>query len=402
MVERWTKKTPPKPAKKKAVRQRWTMNRDNSDFEQFMKAYHPPPPEESRYDYYCSLSLEEVLREFENWMRYERGYSKQTIPAKRKKVQKFFKITGVELKDVDKEVRKAHRAYLIEQMRKGKLKKNYVSTILVDLNVFFCHFLGRKDLRIPSIGREEISFERLTRDDIDAMIDAVDERKDIKKKEKVLHKMILVTLWNELPRISEFCSLKLRDIDEVSRKVRFSSRKRDRAPAHLRHPFATKEFLKAWNEYKKYRDSDDWSPEAPAIVQVDHGGMPVSILFVRRMLKGYAARAGIDKRITPHIVRKSGGTELSMENPKLGQMQLGHKSIRTTLTNYTGPNEEDKMRIDGILTPQKKVTVEEVVEQLTKQFVKDELPEEEYLYAIKSLKKNRGVQNLENKDIAFM
>ncbi|RLF40601.1 MAG: hypothetical protein DRN21_01785, partial [Thermoplasmata archaeon] len=72
------------------------------------------------------------------------------------------------------------------------------------------------------------------------------------------------------------------------------------------------------------------------------------------------------------------------------------------LTNYTGPNEEDKMRIDGILTPQKKVTVEEVVEQLTKQFVKDELPEEEYLYAIKSLKKNRGVQNLENKDIAFM
>ena len=74
-------------------------------------------------------------------------------------------------------------------------------------------------------------------------------------------------------------------------------------------------------------------------------------------------------------------------------MQLGHKSIRTTLTNYTDPNEEDKMRIDDILTPQKKVTVEEVVEQLTKHFVNGGLPEEEYLYAIKSLKKNRVHKN---------
>lgn len=86
----------------------------------------------------------------------------------------------------------------------------------------------------------------------------------------MLHRIIIITLWNELPRISEFCRLKLGDIDEITRKVKFNSRKRERAPAHLRHPFATKEFLREWNRYKKYRDSDNWSPEAPAIVQVDH------------------------------------------------------------------------------------------------------------------------------------
>lgn len=53
--------------------------------------------------------------------------------------------------------------YTKEHMRKGKLKKSYVSIILVDLNVFFCRFLGR----------EEISFEGLIRDDIDAMIGTV-------------------------------------------------------------------------------------------------------------------------------------------------------------------------------------------------------------------------------------
>jgi len=374
----------------------------NTEFQRFMHSYTPPYPEKQRFKHYCGQNLEKTLRDFESWMKYEKGYSKQTIPAKRKKVQRFFKITGVELKDVTKEIREAHRAYLIEQMRKGKLKKNYVSTILVDLNVFFCRFLGREDLRIPSLGREEISFERLTRKDIDSMIEAVEQRKDIDKKTKALHRIIIVTLWNELPRISEFCNLKLGDIDEISRKVRFHSRKRERAPAHLRHPFATKEFLREWNRYKQYRDSEEWNPEAPAIVQVDHGGMPVSILFVRRMLKEYAARAGIKKRVTPHIVRKSGGTELSMKNPKLGQIQLGHKSIRTTLTNYTGPNEEDKMQIDEILTPERKVTVEEIIEQLTKHFVRGELPEEEYLYALKSLKKNRGLQKVNENDIAFV
>lgn len=183
-------------------------------------------------------------------------------------------------------------------------------------------------------------------------------------------------------------------------KVKLHSRKRKGAPAHLMHPFATREFLETWNEYKHYRDSDDWSPEAPAVVQVDHGGMPVSVPFVRRMLKEYAALAGVDKRVTPHIVRKSGGTELSMKNPKLGQIQLGHRSIKTTLTNYTGPNEEDKMQINDILTPERKMTVNKIVEQLTQHFVKGELPEEEYLYAIKSLKNNHSI-NQEKNDMAF-
>jgi len=67
------------------------------------------------------------------------------------------------------------------------------------------------------------------------------------------------------------------------------------------------------------------------------------------LLKEYASLAGIEKYICPHIVRKSGGTELSMQNPKLAQIQLGHKDIKTTYTHYTGPNEKDKQQIDAIL-----------------------------------------------------
>ena len=79
-------------------------------------------------------------------------------------------------------------------------------------------------------------------------------------------------------------------------------------------------------------------------------GRQISKKFIRNMLKHYAAEAGIDKPIYPHLIRKSAGTELAMVNPKLGQIQLGHKSIKTTLDHYTIPNDADKERINSILS----------------------------------------------------
>ena len=376
---------------------------EGKGFYEFLKSYTSAKKEDTKnFDYYCTLSTDELFEEFEKWMRYTQNYSERTIRGRIKKVRKFFEDTGTKLENVTIEIRKAHKAYLIEQIRKKIYRKNYVSAILTDLNVFFCHFLGREDLRVPSIEKEEIAFERLTRNDIDAMIAEIERRTDISKRKKALHKVIITTLWNELPRVSELCDLKLGDIKELSRKVMFHSKKRENVPSHLRHPFATQEFLNAWREYKHYRDSDDWSDDAPAFVQINKRGKAIGVDFVRRILKEYAAMAGIEKHISPHIFRKSGGTELSMRNPKLGQIQLGHKNIKTTLTNYTGPNTKDKENIDFILNPRIEVSPEEIAEQLSKHYINGEMPEEEYLYAIKSLRTAHIKQTAGGDDIAFL
>ncbi|MDD3494138.1 MAG: tyrosine-type recombinase/integrase, partial [Candidatus Thermoplasmatota archaeon] len=103
-------------------------------------------------------------------------------------------------------------------------------------------------------------------------------------------------------------------------------------------------------DYLPHRDSDDWSDAAPAFPQVKSGGRPTSKKFVRHMLKDYAERAGIEKPIYPHMMRKSGGTELTMNNPKLGQIHLGHKSIRTTLDHYSMPDDQDKETINAVIS----------------------------------------------------
>ena len=116
----------------------------------------------------------------------------------------------------------------------------------------------------------------------------------------------------------------------------------------------------------------------------------------------YASRAGINKRITCHIMRKSGGTELAMENPKLAQAQLGHKSIRTTLTNYTCPNDDDKKRINDILTPKGPHSLEDAASDLTRRFLRKELPVKEYISGMVALRGFSGSEKHgEQSDVAY-
>lgn len=365
------------------------------DYHQFVAKQNTNTPVDREQTEYGELDVAEILQEFEHWMRYERGYSEKTIQGKLRKVKKFFNETKLELNEVTIQDRRQYKAYLLEKVRRGEHKQNYVASILTELNVFFCHFLGKEDLRVSAIEKEEISFERLTREDIDAMIAEVEKRADISKQKKVLHKTIIITLWNELPRISELCDLKLGDIKEASRKVLFRSRKRDNVPPHLRYPFATEEFLDAWDEYKQYRDSDDWNEDAPAFVQIGKNGNNIGQDYVRHMLKDYAARAGIDKPIYPHLMRKSAGTELCLEKPKLAQIQLGHKNIKTTLTNYTGPNEDDKKHIETILHPESEKSIDERLAELCHQFRQGKITEQEYLKAVRSI----GQQPTEEKPV---
>ena len=285
-----------------------------------------------------------------------------------------------------------------------KRKKNYVSSILTDLNVFFCDFLQRDDLRVPGIGKEEVYYDRLTREEFNTMVTEITKRNDIETKKKKIHKVLLIFFWNELPRTSEGTqNIKLGDINEKQREVILRSGKRNKVPMHLRTPLLTQEFLDAWEEYKPYRDSDDWSDDAPAFVQVGSGGRSVSTKFMQRLVKEYAVRANINKRVFPYLFRKSGGTEIAMRNPKLAQMQLGHTSIKTTLTNYVIPNKEDKKNIEQYLNPDRNIMPEKIATEIAKRYLECNATDEgELIFALKALKKESDEKNRkDNYDVAF-
>ena len=62
-------------------------------------------------------------------------------------------------------------------------------------------------------------------------------------------------------------------------------------------------------------------------------GAPLGHRYVQRMVKRYAAKAGIDKNISPHTLRHSFATDLYRETGKIHLVQkvLGHSDLSTTM-----------------------------------------------------------------------
>jgi len=128
-------------------------------------------------------------------------------------------------------------------------------------------------------------------------------------------KAILETLFSTGLRVSELCSLP-RDLDLVNDE--FAVRGKGE---RVRVVFLSEEAKTAIKKYltsRKDLDNDQMFPVTPRSVQ--------------RIIKYYAIKAGISKKVTPHVVRHMFATDLLSNGADLRsvQMLLGHANITTT------------------------------------------------------------------------
>ena len=77
-------------------------------------------------------------------------------------------------------------------------------------------------------------------------------------------------------------------------------------------------------------------------------GKPLGHRYVQRMVKRYAAKAGIEKDISPHTLRHSFATDLYRETSKIRLVQkvLGHSDLSTTMiyTHIHDPEMEEALK----------------------------------------------------------
>ena len=273
------------------------------------------------------------LKNFKSYLTLERSLSENSIEAYLRDVQKlweYLEIAGEP--DIQPEtVTDKHIFNFFYYIGELGLETTSQARILSGLKAFFKYLL-LEDIIItdpmslivsPRIGRKLPA--TLTFPEIERMLDAI----DLSTNEGTRNRAILEVLYSSGLRVSELVEMKLTEcyfdigflrIIGKGDKVRLVPIGRDAL-----------HYVKIYLETIRSQQ-DNIKPEAENHVFLNRRGNKLTRVMIFLIIKGLAAKCGIQKNISPHTFRHSFATHLIEGGADLRAVQemLGHESITTT------------------------------------------------------------------------
>ena len=270
-----------------------------------------------------------VLRRYVQYLCLERSYSKNTLDAYRRDLQKllvFYADNHIDYRTVTLE----QLDQFAGQLREEGIQARSVARILSGVRSFYRFLTLEKEveqdptelLESPQIGKHLP--EVLSVEEIDSIINVI----DVSKPEGVRDRAIIEVLYGCGLRISELCNLRISQLYLEDKYIRVKGKgsKERLVPIEGVAIDRVREWLVTRMGYKVKPSEEDY-----VFVSLTRGSRLSRIsLFV--YIKDYADRAGIKKNISPHTFRHSFATHLleGGANLRAIQMMLGHEDISTT------------------------------------------------------------------------
>lgn len=282
-----------------------------------------------------SHSLGKLARQFLEYIEIEKGRSLKTVDNYKRYLSVFLAQTKIEDPgDITDSLVREFRLWLNRKVSGNNTKtgatlsrktQNYY---LIALRAFL-KYLARQEVKTLPAERIELaktperSLDLISQDELIKLMEAPkgDDLKSLRDR------AILELLFSTGLRVSELCALP-RDInlkaDELS--IRGKGGK-------VRVVFLSEKAKTCVKEYlSKRKDMDD-----ALFVKVDTERRatkidPLTRRSVERIVKHYAIKSGISKKVTPHIIRHCFATDLLSNGADLRSVQalLGHAHIGTT------------------------------------------------------------------------
>lgn len=282
------------------------------------------------------MELEKLKREFLEHLEIERGRSLKTVENYERYLDTFLLYAKKKNpKDISDDLIREYRLWLnrkpVHKTKGGKtenLKKRTQNYYLIALRSFLKYLMKRN---ITSLSPERIELAKVPERSLD-LITADELRRLLKAPEgetlvALRDKAMLELFFSTGLRVSELASLS-RDID-LSRDE-FSVRGKGEK---VRVVFLSSEAKKSIEVYLKKRgDMEDALFVNVARNKGKNEEKRLTARSIERIVKRYAIKAGISKKVTPHVIRHSFATDLLQNGADLRsvQMLLGHANIATT------------------------------------------------------------------------
>jgi site-specific recombinase XerD len=307
------------------------------------------------------VDIEKMKRQFLEYIEIEKGNSLKTVVNYERYLTRFFKEQKIKtVSDIDEEAIRTFRLNLnrapgikVKGQASGTMKKNSQNYHLIALRVFL-KFLMRRGIdalpadRIELAKVKERSLDLITVNELFRMIEASKKVAPIKdegkssteksqKKDEATKQMaqeralrdhaMLQLFFSTGLRLSELSSLN-RDLD-LSRDE-FSIRGKGEK---VRVVFLSDDAKAAIREYlAKRKDMDEAMFIELSRNKAKDGSRRLTPRSIERIVREIAMKAGISKKVTPHVLRHSFATDLLSNGADIRsvQMMLGHANIATT------------------------------------------------------------------------
>ncbi len=283
---------------------------------------------------YCMIILMEINRLLKNYLDYleiEKNRSPKTRANYERYLKKFFEFGNIKNEsDIAIDKIRDFRIYLarLENIEGESFKKTTQSYYIIAIRNFL-KYLNKNDfstlspdkIELPKIPTRQI--ETIEYDELERLLSSPngDDLKSLRDK------AILELLFSTGLRVSELCSLnRYFDLERGELSVRGKGSK-------LRVVFLSDRAKKFIREYLDKRSD----AEEALFISLTKAKSPKVIgriipRAIQRLVDFYSRKAGISKKVHPHLLRHSFATDLLINGADLRSVQelLGHSNISTT------------------------------------------------------------------------
>src|SRR3990172_8074320 len=286
--------------------------------------------------------IQDLKRQFLEYMELDRGNALRTVENYDHYLSKYFDFGKIKnADDITPDSIKDFRLWLNRQSAGNnrqsgrtvsKKTKNYY---LIAIRVFL-KYLSKKGIKAMPADQIDLAkiperqIDLITPNELTRLLSAP-EGNDLKT---LRDKAILELLFSTGLRVSELCSLS-RDIDLTSDE--FSIRGKGGKFRVVFLSEAAKPVLKKYLALRKDMEEAlfvqaEKEVRKKSVGAVDGKTGALSRRSIERIVKYYAIKAGISKKITPHVIRHCFATDLLSNGADIRsvQMMLGHSNISTT------------------------------------------------------------------------
>ncbi|MDP2685792.1 MAG: site-specific tyrosine recombinase XerD [Aequorivita sp.] len=276
------------------------------------------------------MKWQQSLKDYQNYLRLERGLSENSIinySLDVKKLMLWLETNEMDISPIA--ISEETLQQFIYDVAK-KVNPRSQSRLISGLKGFF-NYLIFEDYRktnplelieAPKLGRKLP--DTLAVEEIDSLINAI----DLSSKQGERNRAILETLYGCGLRVSELTSLKISDLffEEGFIKVTGKGDKQRLVPIGP----TTEKYINIYR--KEIRVHQEIHAMAKDTVFLNQHGKPLTRAMIFTIVKRLAEKAGIRKTISPHTFRHSFATHLLENGADLRAIQqmLGHESITTT------------------------------------------------------------------------